>query len=103
MKDVARLNGRKMTMSKSAGVVSLPHFPGVSKGVRCGHCAVEKARLCLLSSTAFGTCSETSWLDGKLPSCRKTDITNRHCAFKVQRSLSSYFILLHRGVSGLLT
>lgn len=41
-------------------------FPGVREVVKYGHSVVEKVRVCLLSFTVSGTCSETSWLDGDL-------------------------------------
>lgn len=77
MKDVGGLDGRKTTALKSARVVSPACFAGVRKVVKYGHSVVEKVRVCRLSFTVSGTCSETSWLDGNLLSCGKIDIATR--------------------------
>lgn len=66
MKDAVRLSGRKMT-------VSTPARRGVTSPLSGG----EEGGVCLISCPGFGTCSDTNWLGGNLPSCGKTDRATR--------------------------
>lgn len=62
MKDVAGMNGRKMTVSKPARV-SLPCSPGVRKVVKYGYSVDEKVRVCLISSLDLGLVHRlTGWM-----------------------------------------
>ena len=77
MKDVVRLNRRKMTVSKPAGGVSLTRFPGLRKVIKYGLLVVEEVGVGLIPCVGFETCSEIHWFDGNWLSCRKTDRATR--------------------------
>lgn len=81
VKDAVRLSGRKMTVSKPAG-----------RGVTSLLSGGEKVGVCLISCPGFGTCSDTNWLDGNLPSCGKTDRATRlvRSRFRETFSLAVY-------------
>ena len=70
MRDVVRLSGREMTVSKLAGRSVTSPLSRAEKGGTIwvfGWVGVS-----LISCIGSGTHSETNWLDGNLPSCRKT-------------------------------